>query len=393
MNVSYRKTKLSCYMGLVVQAIVNNFLPILFIVFQGNYGLGYEKLGRIIFINFFVQIFADIATPKIVDLIGYRGSAIICQGFAALGLASLAVFPKIIPNVYIGIIIPVIIYAFASGLMEVVLSPMMELLPIGKKAANMAFLHSFYCWGQAFTVIGTTLLVLLFGYDRWSFIPLVWAVLPFVNMFFFMRVPIVEPPKEKKQSTAAELLLTREFFCFAVFMICAGASEISMAEWASMFAQQGLGVSKVTGDLLGPCAFAVFMGSGRVIFGIISGKFSVRRVLILNNLLCCICYILVGICRLPIFSLAACALCGFSVSLSWPGTYSMAAARFKNGGTLMFSIFALCGDFGCSAGPWLLGAVADVADLQTGFLICTVFPLIMLLTAIFVLKEKDCKIE
>lgn len=390
MSVSYTKTKLVCYSGFVVQAIVNNFLPILFIVFSTSYGLSYEKLGRLIFINFFIQIFADLATTKIADKIGYRKTAILSQAGAAVGLALLAVTPHFTDNIYLALTLPLGLYAFSSGIMEVILSPLVEFLPTKNKGANMAFLHSFYCWGQSFTVIGTSLLLLLFGYSGWSFIPLVWSVIPLVNAVSFGFVPIVEPPKAQKKSSAKEIFATREFYCFVIFMLCAGASEISMAEWASMFAQQGLGVSKMTGDLLGPCAFGVFMGLGRVVYGIFSGRYSVKWALVFNNVLCAVCYLLVGVCNIPVFSLVACALCGFSVSLSWPGTYSLAAARFKNGGTLIFSIFAFCGDFGCAAGPWLLGAVADVLGLKSGFIVCTVFPIAMILAAILLLKEKDC---
>lgn len=393
MTLNYKKTKLACYVGYVVQALVNNFLPILFIVFRQKYSLSYEMLGRIIFVNFFTQLIADISTPFIVKKIGYRGAAVLCHSLAAGGMILLAVLPRVMSNVYLSIILSVIVYAFGSGVIEVVISPMVELLPSKRKAASMAFLHSFYCWGQVFTVLVTTLLVTLFGYDNWFFIPLAWAVIPLVNLFAFMRVPVVEPDPEEHVPTAKELFFTREFFCFVIFMVCAGASEIAMAEWASVFAEQSLGVSKTVGDLLGPCAFAVFMGIGRVAYGAFSGRYSVRKALVFNNLLCVACYLTVAFCKLPVFSLLACALCGFSVSLSWPGTYSIAAARFKNGGTVMFSIFALSGDLGCSLGPWAFGAVADRFGLNGGFLVCAVFPLIMVAAALFLLKEKDCKIS
>lgn len=390
MGISYTKTKLTCYSGFVVQAIVNNFLPILFIIFKSEYGLTYEELGRLIFINFFVQVFADFLTAKISDIIGYRKTAILSQSGAAFGLILLCITPLLIDNIYIAIVIPLVFYAFSSGVMEVILSPMVELLPTKNKGANMAFLHSFYCWGQSFTVLGTTFLVKVFGFDLWYFVPAIWAIIPIVNSVMFSFVPIIEPDVKDKKEKREKFFFTRDFFCFVIFMLCAGASEIAMAQWASMFAQKGLGVSKVIGDLLGPCAFGIFMGVGRVVYGWFSGRYSVKRVLILNNILCFACYLIVGICDIPALSLVACALCGFSVSLSWPGTYSLAAARFKNVGTIMFSVFALCGDFGCAMGPWLLGAVADLIGLKNGFLACTVFPFAMILTALFLFKENDC---
>lgn len=392
MSKNYRATKIACYGGYIVQAIVNNFLPILFVILQNNYSLSYELLGRIVLINFCTQIAADTSTPLIAAKIGYRGCAVFSQFTAALGLILLAVLPSLMPIPYIGIITSVIIYAFGSGITEVVLSPLMELLPSENKSANMAFLHSFYCWGQAFTVAATTLLVHIVGGIAWQLIPLLWAIIPITTGTAFTRVKIIEPAPEEKGGSIKEAAKTRDFLCFIIFMICAGASEIAMAEWASMFIQNGLGINKVAGDILGPCAFAVCMGIGRVVFGMFSGKYSVRKAFILNNLLCTVCYLVVALCPIRAVSLIACALTGFSVSLSWPGTYSLAAARFKNGGTLMFSIFALCGDIGCSVSPWLLGLIADKSNLNTGFLVCSVFPLLMLIASI-VYKENNCRAD
>lgn len=384
----YLKTRLVCYSGYVVQAIVNNFLPILFIIFGTSYHLGYEQLGRLVLVNFAVQIAADLLTPLITRRIGYRYTAALSQALAALGLFALGFLPNWMENTYLSIMLCIVVYAFGSGLMEVVLSPLVELLPTVNKGANMAVLHSFYCWGQAFTVVVTTALVLVFGYGGWQRIPLLWSLLPAVNAVLFLRAAVVEPQPENESKSIVKFLKTREFWCFTVFMLCAGSSEIAMAQWASMFAQQGLGVHKVVGDLLGPCAFAVCMGTGRVVFGVFSGKYSIRKALIFNNLLCFACYIAVGLLHQPVFSLLACALCGFSVSLSWPGTYSMVASTFPSGGTVLFSFFAFCGDSGCSLGPWLLGLLADRIGLQSGFLVCAAFPLLMIIAALTLLEKE-----
>lgn len=386
MSNPYKKTQVACYVGYVVQAIINNFLPILFVIFSKTYSLSYEQLGRIVFINFSVQIVSDVLSPLIVKLIGFRGAVITCHGLAASGLVMLSVLPKLIPDIFTAICLSVIVYAFGSGIIEVILSPMIELLPTVNKAKGMAFLHSFYCWGQALTVVVTTLLISLLGSENWRFIPLIWAVIPFVNMLAFTRVPIVEPPKDEKGGGKA-MFFNFEFVCFMIFMLCAGASEITMAEWASALAQEGLGIDKVTGDILGPCAFAIFMGLGRVIFGVFAGKFSPVKALLINNVLCFICYVVVAVCKMPFFSLLACAFCGFTVSLSWPGTYSLAAERFKNGGAVMFSVFALCGDLGCSVGPWIFGFAADRISFSGGFLICAVFPVVMIVTAVYMLVK------
>ncbi len=390
MSNTYTKTKIACHTGYVVQAIINNFLPILFIIFYGDpYNLNYEQLGRLLFINFFVQLVVDALTPVVVNKIGYRGASVACHGLAATGLCMLGVLPWLFPqHIYACLIASIIVYASGSGIIEVCISPIVEMLPGKKKGADMAFAHSFYCWGQMFTVLVSTLLIAVIGQKNWHIIPIIWAVIPLLNMFNFMRVPIVEGVEESVSKTAKTLFQNRDFWIFIVVMICAGASEITMAEWASIFTQQALGVSKTVGDLLGPCAFAVCMGSGRVVFGLLDGKFNPKKALLLNNILCFICYVGVAVCNINWLSLLICALCGFSVSLSWPGTYSMAARHFTNGGTLMFSVLALSGDLGCSIGPWIMGIVANNSNLETGFLVSAVFPAVMVMVLPFLRKEK-----
>ena len=386
----YLPTKLAGYVGFVVQAIVNNFLPILFIVFQDIYGLGYEKLGRLIVFNFVTQMFIDLLTPKILAKIGYRKASFLSQFTAFIGLCLMSVLPRVMGNTYLAIVISIMVYATGSGLMEVILSPMIEMLPTGNKSGNMAVLHSFYCWGQAVVIPVTTTLVFILGYKNWAFIPLIWAIVPFINMFMFLKVPIVEPDAEQKQSTFFELLKTPKFAVYMVMMLCAGASEIAMSQWSSLFVQTALGIPKAIGDVAGPCIFALFMASGRVIYAKFSKKVSFTRLLLWLNVLCVICYVMVAVCHIAVLSLIFCALCGLSVSISWPGIYSAGARSFKTGGAVMFSVFAMCGDTGCSLGPWLIGIVAEYSNLNYGFLAAAVFPLIMVICTLYLLKNRDC---
>ena len=387
MSSKYRSTKLACYVGYIVQAVINNFLPILFIALQDVYELSYEKLARLIVFNFVTQMVTDLITPKIVEKTGYKKAAVICHGAAALGLALLGILPRFIPP-YSGIIISIIVYAFGSGLIEVLVSPIIEMLPTTDKSGNMSILHSFYCWGQAFTIIVTTFLVKVFGYGNWTIIPLVWAVLPFINMFFFMRVPVVEPEKEKKNEGFKELVRNRRFLIYMVMMLCAGATEIAMAEWASMFVQKALGVSKVVGALTGPCAFALFMGIGRMWYAAVAKRVNFRKTLIILSTLCFICYVVVAVCNIPWVSLIFCAICGFTVSISWPGIYSAGAEEFPDGSSVMYSVFAMCGDTGCCLGPWALGIVADSFGLNTGFAVTSVFAVIMIIAVLLLGKSK-----
>ncbi len=387
MKLSYKNTKIACYAGYTVQAIINNFLPIFFVLFRKEYGLSYEALGRIVFVNFAVQIFADISTPFLVKKIGYKYATVICHFLAAFGLFSFCFTDKIISDSYIRILTSVIIYAFGSGIIEVAVSPIMEYLPTENKAGNMSLLHSFYCWGQAFTIIVTTFALKLFGNANWRYIPVLWAVIPFLNMIYFCLVPVVEPkPEEKGEKQKTDKL---KLFLILVLMVCSGASEIAISQWASYFAQKGLNISKVSGDLLGPCAFAVLMGIGRVLYAAFSDRIPFLTLSAFSATLCALCYFTIGVCNNPIISIAACAVCGISVSVFWPGTLSLAVKIFDKSNPALFGMIALFGDIGCSVGPWMLGAVADnYNNLKSGYIACLVFPILIVLISVFLKKEK-----
>ena len=388
MKSEYLKTKLACYIGYIVQAIVNNFLPILFIVFTTVYNLSYEQLARLIVINFITQMVTDLITPKIVGKLNYKKTALLAHFSAFAGLFLLGVLPMLVSRKYLTICLCLILTAFGSGLIEVVISPIIENLPTVNKKGNMAYLHSFYCWGQTFTIIVTTALIYAFGFKNWEYIPILWSLIPFFNLFVFMRVPVIEPGAETKKATFKALFKSGRFRCFMVMMLCAGACEIAMAQWASLFAQQALGVSKVIGDLLGPCAFAVFMGIGRIWYGFVAERISFRKTLIYLSGICFILYLAVAFCKLPIIALICCALCGFTVSISWPGLYSAGAKNFPEGASVMYSVFAMCGDTGCCLGPWVLGIVADRFNLNMGFAAASVFPILMIITAKISIKTK-----
>ncbi len=390
MKNKYLSTRIACYVGFVVQAIVNNFLPILFVALQDNYSLKYEELARLIVINFVSQMIVDLLAPKVTEIFGYRITAFLSQFTAGMGLCALGVLPLIMGNTYLAISISVVIYAIGSGLMEVILSPMVEILPSDNKGGSMCILHSFYCWGQAFTVIVTTALISVFGSINWNYIPFIWAVIPLLNSFSFLKVPILEPASDTKLASFRELLKRRQFRAYMVMMLCAGASEIAMAQWASLFAQRGLGVSKAVGDLAGPCVFALFMAVGRVYYGANAKKLSFRRSMIILSAFSVLCYTGVAVSQSAVLSLVFCGVCGLTVSIFWPAIYSQGAVDFKDGGMVMYSVFAMCGDTGCALGPWVLGIVADSLGLKAGFGVTAVFPLLMLITTAFILKSSRC---
>ncbi len=374
---NYSYTKVCCYIGYLVQAIINNFLPLLFVIFNESYGITYDKIGALILINFMTQIFVDLCSVKFVKWIGYKGSAILANGLAGLGLILLGVLPKIISNTYLAVILSVLCYAFGSGLIEVVISPIIEYLPSKNKAGGMSLLHSFYCWGQLGTVLLTTVMFAVIGKNNWNIFPIVWSAVPIVNLFLFIKAPVIEPKTDSKDGGEKKLLKNPLFYVMLALMVCAGASEITVSQWSSTFAEQGLNLSKAVGDLAGPCMFALLMGTGRLIYGIVGDRLPLKKALLFCATLCTACYIIIGVSGSPVISLVFCAVCGFSVSIMWPAIISMSAAAFKYGTALMFSLIAAFGDIGCSVGPFAAGIIADNNSLKTGILAATVFPALM----------------
>lgn len=384
--LKYSYTKVACYMGYVVQAIACTFLPILFVTFQENYNISYEKLGRLMFVCFVIQIFVDLVSVKLVKALGYRKLAVASQIFALVGFASLSFLPKIMPP-YAGITCAVSIYAVGSGLIEVIISPIMEFLPTKDKSGNMALLHSFFCWGEVFVVFATTVLIKLFGGNNWSYIALLWAVIPLTVMLLFCFVPIVEPA-EASSGSIKNLLRSPTFIVMLVIMFLSGASEISVGNWMSAFAETSLNIPKFIGDLVGPCLFAAFMGIGRVLYSFIGDKVPMKKVLLCFSAFTVCAYLVLALSKNPVISLAAGVLVGLGVSVMWPGSLSLCASSFPGGATAMFAYLAMFGDLGCSFGPWLTGMVADAKGLNSAFLFATVFPLTMVILLIISKRER-----
>jgi len=366
---SYKSTLYSCYLGFVTQAIIVNLAPLFFVVFQSDYGVSFEMLGRLVLANFVTQIVVDFLATRFADRMGYRVPCVAAHLCCGMGLVLLAVLPQVLPDPYVGLVIASIIYAVGGGLIEVMLSPIVENMPDSPdKAAAMSLLHSFYCWGQMAVVLITTLIVSIIGREYWYFLPIVWAILPFYNMVRFLRVPLMPTVTADEQTTLGVLFKNGGFWVAMAMMIAAGASELAMSQWASMFAEKGLGVSKTVGDLMGPCLFACFMGIGRLLYGKLGHKMDVRKVMMGCAVLGILCYALAAFQLNPVLGLVGCALCGLAVSIMWPASLSMTAARFPKGGVAMFALLAMCGDIGCSVGPWLTGIISD-AVLKNGSLL------------------------
>lgn len=376
---NYNHTIYASYIGYITQAIVNNFAPLLFLTFAGQYYLTLEKITLITTVNFAVQLVIDLLSAKLIDKIGYRISIIVAHVFAVLGLVGLATLPDFLPEAYIGILAAVVLYAVGGGLIEVMISPIVEACPTEKKEAAMSLLHSFYCWGHLAVILLSTLFFTLAGIENWKVLALLWAIVPAANCFYFAFVPIYPITGEDEAQPLGALLSNKVFWLLMVLMVCAGASEQAMSQWASAFAESALKVSKTVGDLAGPCAFALLMGTARAFYGKYSDKLPLKKAMLACSVLCVAAYLLAALSGNPIVGLIGCALCGFSVGIFWPGTFSIAAKSLPGAGTAMYAFMALGGDVGCSAGPTLVGMAAGVFDgkLQAGLLLALIFPVLI----------------
>lgn len=382
MDQKYQRTVYACFVGYIVQAIVNNFVPLLFLTFHAAFGIPLIQITFLVTLNFGVQLLVDLASVAFVDRIGYRMSLMIAHGCSALGLVLLALLPDVLPDPYVGILISVVLYAIGGGLLEVLVSPVMESCPTPNKEAAMSLLHSFYCWGHVGVVLISTAFFTLFGIAHWRIMACLWSIVPFVNLILFSRVPIAPLIKDgEKGMTLVELLKNKLFWILLLLMICAGACEQAVSQWASTFAEQGLGVSKTLGDLAGPMLFAILMGASRAIYGKLGDRLPLEKCIFGCALLCLGSYLVISLCPIPAISLIACGICGFSVGIFWPGTFSMASAALPTGGTALFALLALGGDVGCSGGPTYVGAISSAlgGDLKKGILLAIVFPILLLI--------------
>ena len=393
MNIknNYDHTINASYIGYITQAIVNNFAPLLFLTFSRQFGLTLDKITLITTVNFAVQLFVDLLSAKLVDRIGCRVAVVAAHIFAAAGLAGLAVLPFVLPNAYTGIIISVIIYAVGGGLTEVLISPIVEACPTKRKEAAMSLLHSFYCWGHLAVVLLSTLFFRLVGIEHWRLLALLWAVIPVANCFYFSFVPLYPITGDKEPLSIRGLFRRKIFWWLMIVMVCAGASEQAMSQWTSAFAESALHVSKTVGDLAGPCAFALLMGTSRALYGKYSDKIPLNKMMTGCALLCIGAYLLTALSHSPVLCLIGCAVCGFSVGIFWPGTFSTAAVKMPAAGTAMYAFMALAGDVGCSGGPTLVGAVAGRSggDLKTGLIYAVIFPVLILIGSYMLKKQKS----
>lgn len=388
---AYRKTVVCCYIGYIVQAVVNNFAPLLFITFQQQYSIPLAKITLLITVNFLIQLGVDLSSAWFIDRIGYRASMLIAHGLSTAGLLLLTVLPELLPDPFIGILLSVAVYAIGGGLLEVVVSPLVEACPTENKEQSMSLLHSFYCWGHMGVVLLSTGFFALCGIEHWKWLALLWAAVPLINLVLFTRVPIYTLNEETAQGLSVRQLFSRRFFwLLMLMMLCAGASEQAVSQWASAFAEKGLGLSKSLGDLAGPMTFAALMGVSRLLYGKYGARLELRRSMAVSALLCAAAYLCIALVPSPVMGLVGCAVCGFSVGIFWPGTFSIAADSLKGSGTSLFALLALAGDLGCAGGPTLAGLVSSARgnDLRAGILAALCFPAVMLVCLLLLRRSR-----
>ena len=391
MKNQYNKTIAACFTGYIVQAIVNNFTPLLFLFFQRSYQIPLSQITLLVTFNFGIQLLVDLLSVGFVDRIGYRASMVIAHVLSAAGLISLTILPEILPAPFAGILISVMIYAIGGGLLEVLVSPVVEACPSDNKEKAMSMLHSFYCWGHAGVVLITTLFFHAVGIENWKILACIWAIVPIGNAAAFTRVPMAALMEEGESGLQLrELFRLKLFWILLMMMICAGASEQAVSQWASTFAEKGLGISKTAGDLAGPMAFAVLMGTSRLFYGKYGDRIHLEHFMVYSSCLCILSYLGIALLPIPQLSLIACAVCGLSVGIMWPGTFSKASAALPKGGTAMFALLALGGDIGCSGGPTLVGMVSGALgdNLKMGVLAGIIFPVLLLTGIILCRKAK-----
>lgn len=382
MHPKYQKTIIACFVGYIVQAIVNNFIPLLFLTFHNTYGIPLSQITMLITFNFVLQLVVDLLSAGFIDKIGYRASAVIAHAFAAVGLFSLTFLPEIMPSPFIGLLLSVAVYAIGGGLLEVLISPIVEALPTENKGKAMSLLHSFYCWGHVGVVLLSTLFFHFFGIENWKIMAGIWALVPLFNLIAFTKVPLCTLLAEDEQGYGfKELLAQPVFWLMMLLMLCAGASEQAVSQWASTFAEQALRVSKTIGDLAGPMFFAILMGTSRLLYGKYGERIHLQKAMLLSSGLCIISYLMISLSPLPFLSLLGCGICGFSVGILWPGSFSIASASLKRGGTLLFALLALAGDMGCSGGPTYVGLISACFgdNFKLGILAALLFPILMII--------------
>lgn len=385
-NSEYRQIKMACRLAMATSAIVNNFPPLLFTIFQKEFGLSLGSISALIAINFLAQIVGAIASPALIKRLGQHSTIIIGHGLCGAGLIILARYTTVEPSPFLDIAITLAVSAFGSGIINVTINPIIESICQGQSGRERSSIYAFYCWGFVLVVLITTLALSLLGQSFWRAITIAWALVPFITGAIFGNS---RHPKETFTAPVFKLINNKTIIIFLILMFCAGAAEQSMAQWASLFAKNGLGLSKTTGDLAGPCVFAAAMGLARWLYPKIIPESRLAKFMLISALACASGYAIVALAPIAALAFIGCGLIGLSVGILWPGTLSLSAERFSGGKESMFAALVVFGNLGCAVGPALVGATANLTEsLHTGILFGLIFPIAF---GVFLLFNKKAK--
>lgn len=388
MRKSFKATIGASCIGYITQAILINFAPLLFITFQREFGLELWQLSILIASNFVTELFIDFVCSRYVSKIGYRPCVICALAFSATGLVLLPLLPAIMSNKFIALMSATIVCGIGGGMIEVLISPIVEACPTENKGGMMSLLHSFYCWGQMGVVLLSTVFFRTIGIDNWQALSVIWAIVPVISLVMFCFVPINTLVEESEESSLKGLFCSKIFWILFIMMLCAGASEIAISQWASAFAEAGLGVEKWVGDLIGPCLFAVCMGCARVFYAKMADKINLENGIFVSSCICVGAYLMIVFSPIAIISLIGCAVCGIGCGMLWPGSYSVAMKRMPKGGVPLFAMLAFAGDLGCLSGPVMTGFISDAfsGELKAGFLFAMLFPITLAIMVLWLKK-------
>ena len=390
MRRNNRYTLFACYFGYISQAIINNLLPLLFVTLQNQFHLSVTQIGFMVTYNFAMQIVVDLLAAKYADRVGYRTCMVLAHIACAAGIAGLSFLPFLLSNAYAGLLICITVYAIGGGLIEALVGPIVQALPLERKESAIGILHSFYCWGHACVVVLTTLFFQIAGTERWQIVCLLWALVPAANLVLCTICPMYQLSQGEETHTFRSIFGNKLFWLFVLLMVCSGASEHAMVQWPAFFAEESLHVPKAVGDLLGPCMFALLMGITRAVYGAFGDRFPLQKILIVAGILCAGSYLLAVFSPLPLLSLIGCGFCGLCVGLMWPGVFNL-CAKYCAGSTAIFAFLAVAGDLGCSLGPSVVSTFAERlgGQLKGGLFAATIFPVLLSIGVISLRKAKN----
>lgn len=359
MQQSYTRLKAACYMTNISMAVVCNLPPLLFLTFRSLYGISYSLLGLLVLVNFCTQLGIDLAFSFFSRRFNIPLAVKLTPALTVAGLFLYAVWPWLFPDsVYVGLVVGTVLFSVAAGLAEVLISPVIAALPSKDPDRAMSGLHSAYAWGAVGVVLLGTVLLLVFGMTNWPWLVLLFALVPLTGFVLYMGQTI--PPLQTEEQAGGALRLLRQpgLWLCVLCIFCGGAAEVTMAQWASSYLEQALGISKVWGDVFGVALFSVTLGLGRTLYAK-RGR-HIARVLTLGAAGAAVCYLTAAVCDQPLVGLAACAFTGLCVSMLWPGSLVVATDRFPTGGVFIYAMMAAGGDLGASVGPQLVGVITDL---------------------------------